>query len=224
MTNFTNFSERIKQLIDFKGISINKFSTKLGTSNSYWNKVIKDNTIVGVDKVENILRTFPDVNSEWLLTGKGEMLKSNNHVVNEPQSSYGMSYNNLVPLLPIEAVAGFGVGDWTIHETDVQEKYLVPDFNGIDFMIKVKGSSMYPKYNSGDIVACRKINWQSFIQWNKPHVISTKEQGIIVKRINKSSEQNFFTLVSDNQAYPPFDIPQEEITGIALIIGVIRLE
>ncbi|MDT8412672.1 MAG: S24 family peptidase [Vicingaceae bacterium] len=130
----------------------------------------------------------------------------------------------LIPLLPIDAIAGFGSGNWSIHEHDIQEKYLVPDFNGIDFMIRIKGSSMYPKYNSGDVVACRKINHKSYIQWNKPHVISTKEQGIIVKRINKAQEKQFFTLVSDNQAYPPFDIPQEEITGIALIIGVIRLE
>lgn len=213
--------ERLKIFIKCLGISVLTFEKSIGVSNGYVNSISKG---IGKDILNSILEKYSNLNIEWLLTGKGEMLKSKKHIVEEPIGSYGNNIKNLVPLLPIEAIAGFGVGDWTVHESDIQEKYLVPDFNGIDFMIKVKGSSMYPKYNSGDIVACRKINWKSFIQWNKPHVISTKEQGIIVKRINKSSEQNFFTLVSDNQAYPPFDIPQEEITGIALIIGVIRLE
>lgn len=220
MREISIIKQNILQYLDYKGVSKYEFYQKTGVSNG----VLSQKSGISEDNILRFLSYYKEVNPEWLLTGKGEMLKSKKHIVEEPRGVYGNNMKNLVPLLPIEAIAGFGVGDWTIHETDVQEKYLVPDFNGIDFMIKVKGSSMYPKYNSGDIVACRKINWKSFIQWNKPHVISTKEQGIIVKRINKSSEQNFFTLVSDNQAYPPFDIPQEEITGIALIIGVIRLE
>lgn len=125
--------------------------------------------------------------------------------------------------MPIDAIAGFGSGNWSIHENDIQDSYLIPDFTNIDFMIRVKGSSMYPKYSSGDIVACRKLN-QRYIQWNKPHVIATKEQGIMVKRINESKEKETFTLTSDNPTYPPFSIPKDEITGIAIIIGVIRLE
>lgn len=220
MREISIIKQNILQYLDYKGVSKYEFYQKTGVSNG----VLSQKSGISEDNILRFLSYYKEVNPEWLLTGKGEMLKSKKHIVEEPIGSYGNNIKNLVPLLPIEAIAGFGVGDWTVHESDIQEKYLVPDFNGIDFMIKVKGSSMYPKYNSGDIVACRKINWQSFIQWNKPHVIATKEQGIIIKRINVSKEDNFYTLVSDNQAYPPFDIPKEEITGIALIIGVIRLE
>ena len=35
---------------------------------------------------------------------------------------------------------------------------------------------------------------------------------------------NSLSAVSENTQYPPFDIPKEEITGIALVIGHVNLE
>ena len=37
-------------------------------------------------------------------------------------------------------------------------------------------------------------------------------------------DKNHLKAVSDNKDYPPFEIPVEEITGIALVIGSISLE
>jgi phage repressor protein C with HTH and peptisase S24 domain len=91
-------------------------------------------------------------------------------------------------------------------------------------MIEVEGSTMYSKYNSGDIVACTIIKESNFIQWNKTHVVATQEQGIIIKRIKKGITNDCLCMVSDNLSYDPFDVPKEEITGIALVVGVIRLE
>jgi transcriptional regulator with XRE-family HTH domain len=76
MENITKISERIKQFIDYKKLTINKFSDAVGTSNSYFNKLIKNGTTIGSDKIENILRAYPDLNPIWLVTGKGSMLNS----------------------------------------------------------------------------------------------------------------------------------------------------
>lgn len=76
MENFTNLSDRIRQIIDYKGISINKFSLQIGVSNSYFNKILRDNNSVGSDKIEKILREYPEINPEWLILGNGEMLKN----------------------------------------------------------------------------------------------------------------------------------------------------
>ena len=40
----------------------------------------KNNASVGSDVIENILRVYPQLNVVWLLTGEGNMLKSNNHL------------------------------------------------------------------------------------------------------------------------------------------------
>ena len=124
----------------------------------------------------------------------------------------------------MEAAAGFGSNDFTIRDEDIQGRYLVPDFNGIDFMIRVKGSSMYPKYSSGDVIACRILHNSKFIQWNKCYVVATREQGLLIKRLKKAPTENTLLAISDNKEYDPFEIPTNEITGMALVIGVIRLE
>lgn len=83
MENITKISDRIRQFIDYKKITINKFSDSVGTSNSYFNKLIKNGTTIGSDKIENILQAYPEINPEWLITGKGNMLKE----YNEKESS-----------------------------------------------------------------------------------------------------------------------------------------
>ncbi len=183
-----------------------------------------------------------NINADWLLTGYGEMIRKTKEskytipekeemCVKEDKVEYPyngsksiFSNEKEIPLVSIEAVAGFGGSGFSIAKQDIQALYKVPDFNGIDFMIRVKGSSMYPKYASGDIVACRILKESNFIEWNKPHVIATTEHGLIVKRLRKSEKENYLTAISDNPSYDPFEIPKEEITGIAIIIGVIRLE
>ena len=130
-----------------------------------------------------------------------------------------------IPLVEGTAIGGFWNSKFSIEERDVKVYYIIPKFQHkkVDFMIEVEGSSMYPKYNSGDVVACKIINEKSFIQWNKTHVIATKDQGIIIKRI-KEGENGSLVMVSDNKDYDSFRVSMEEIEGIALVVGVIRLE
>jgi len=74
MENITKTIERIAYFVEKKGISLNKFSQQLGVSNSYFSKMIKNKASVGSDIIENILRFYPEINTNWLLTGTGDML------------------------------------------------------------------------------------------------------------------------------------------------------
>lgn len=130
-----------------------------------------------------------------------------------------------IPLIPVEAMAGFGTGEVEIIDYDLG-KYKVPEFTvvSVDFMIRVKGSSMYPKYSSGDLVACKKINLKDiFFQWNKVYVMDT-EQGALIKRVRQGKDKNHIRIVSDNEKYPPFDLHLSKIRAIAIVLGCIRLE
>ena len=163
-----------------------------------------------------------DIDANWLLTGEGEMLKSEN---TSTETSKEESVKG-IPLVNATAIGGYGNNVFSFEERDVKDYYVIPKFKHkqVDFMIEVEGSSMYPKYNSGDVVACRIIKERNFIQWNKTHVIATREQGIIIKRIKPSDTPNSLLMVSDNESYDPFNVPEEEIEGLAIVVGVIRLE
>ncbi len=74
----SNINNRILQVIDYLGLNRNSFSKKIGIDNN-----VTIGNIVGgrqnkpsYDVLEKILQTFDSINSEWLITGKGEMLKT----------------------------------------------------------------------------------------------------------------------------------------------------
>ena len=68
-------NKRLKQLIDYYGISTRQFEQKISVSNGVIAKVLSANTTLRSDILSKITDSFPDVNLDWLLTGKGEMLK-----------------------------------------------------------------------------------------------------------------------------------------------------
>lgn len=64
--------ERLAAFIEFKGLSKNKFEQMCGLSRRYASNISRS---IQPDKIEKISLAFPDLNTGWLLTGEGEMLK-----------------------------------------------------------------------------------------------------------------------------------------------------
>lgn len=206
--------ERIKSICKELGISVSSFEKSIGVANGYVNSISKN---IGVDKIKIILEKYPNINIEWIQTGTGEMFHSDNNgeICKVPTGG--------IPLIPINAMAGIAKGENTILEYEC-ERYVVPIFREAEFLIPVKGSSMLPKYNSGDIVACKWVPLTDiFFQWNKVYVLDTN-QGALIKRVHKGSDDQHITLVSDNKNYEPFEVALSAINAIAIVIGVIRLE
>jgi hypothetical protein len=72
-----NISFRIKQIIDYKGISVRNFEQKIEASNGLIANSIKKSTDIQSKWLSKIIEIFPDINSSWLLCGIGEMLIEN---------------------------------------------------------------------------------------------------------------------------------------------------
>lgn len=70
-----NVKERIRIFIKHEGLTVSAFEKQIGASNGYVNSIRK---AVSNKKLNEILEHFPSLNTEWLLTGRGEMLKSAN--------------------------------------------------------------------------------------------------------------------------------------------------
>lgn len=174
------------------------------------------------DFLEKIVRNF-DINSTWLLTGEGNMLRTDEKTDETPIAHRTEVPNEGIPLLPIDAMAGAFTGEQQVLEYEC-ERYVVPAFKGADFLIPVKGVSMHPRFSSGDIVACKRLSMDNvFFQWNKVYVIDTV-QGPLIKRLKPGSDKDHVLVVSDNTAYDPFELAISSIYHLALVIGVIRLE
>ncbi len=68
--------DRLMQFIKYSGLSARQFDLSIGASNGYTLRMSKNRASIGSDVIENILKTYPDLNVVWLLTGEGPMLKS----------------------------------------------------------------------------------------------------------------------------------------------------
>lgn len=215
--------DRISTIVEKFGNGKNTvFASLIGVSEANVRNY-KNGVMPKADFLEKIARSF-DININWLLTGEGNMLRTESEKEeNIPVAHPSDSPMEGIPLIPISAMAGAFTGEQTVLEYEC-ERFVVPTFKGAEFLISVKGSSMYPKYNSGDIVACKRLPMSDiFFQWNKVYVLDT-DQGPLIKRVKPGSDKEHVLIVSDNERYEPFELPLDRIYHVALVIGVIRLE
>lgn len=209
--------ERLIEYLKQAGISKSEFSRVIGVSNAYITSIRQS---ISQEKIQSIALNYPNLNIEWLLTGKGEMLRT---AINDTASvPDGRRMDNAIPLIPMDAFAGYPPQQYS--DLPVEDYYHVAEFSRADFLIRVKGDSMTPKLNGGDIVACKKVYERLFFQWHRIYVIYTNSQGVMIKRVEQSERDGCIRLVSDNPSYQPFDIPESDIADIALVMGAITLE
>ena len=216
---------RLLTFINYLNISVLSFERSCGMPNA---TIQNMRVSIAPDKLEAIANAYPQLNIEWLMVGRGEML--NAQKTDEEVFLSGMASNKehsaTLPLVPIDAVAGYNGWDEAGVTLADCPQYSVPDFIAVkaEFLIRVSGSSMYPKYSSGDILACRKIQEIRFIQWGKIYVIDSS-QGMMVKRLFEIDDDKDNVLCkSDNPNYPPFVLPKDDIRSLSIVVGAIRLE
>lgn len=173
------------------------------------------------------------IDAKWLLTGEGAMLQETDNK-NAPTSKrtveiarqvpHGSSEG--IPLIPLDAVAGFPAESGGGVRLEDCERYVIPEFEnkGANFLIRVSGDSMVPLYYSGDLLACRKITDIRFFQWGTVYVLETS-QGVLVKRVQESVDHaDSILCVSENSSvHHPFLLPRDDIRSLSIIVGLVRL-
>lgn len=226
-----NILNNFKKIAENQGITITALESKLGASKGVLSRAIANNTDIQAKWLLKLVDNYPQYNPTWLLTGEGDMIKKegNPSLINNPIEYYKSSIKQqrIIPLIPISAMAGYGNGETEINEADITDGYVIPDFDekGVKYLIRVNGSSMYPKYSNGDLLGCKPIKDLTFFQWGKCYVLDT-DQGPIVKRLFEvDGEPDLLLCKSENEErYPPFKIHRKSIYRTAIIVGVLRLE
>lgn len=212
-----SINERFDQIIGtlFKGKK-SAFANAIGVTPSVVDNIVgKRQGKPSFDVVEKV-SALAEINIDWLITGKGDMLKSSKGI--KPTKD-----GTGIPLIPVEAMAGCFTGSQTILLQEC-DHYVVPAFKNADFLIYVRGDSMQPRYFSGDMVACKMLSpTDLFFQWGKVYVLDT-DQGALIKKVEQGTDDETITLVSENENYKPFQIPRRAVYHIAIVMGLIRTE
>lgn len=165
---------------------------------------------ISVELAENIIEIFPNINFEWLLTGKGEMLID------------GLSSNRKMQKVPVlEAFASAGGG--ALNEKENVLTYLFFDKNYLKqdlgasleklSIIKVIGDSMAPTILDGDLMLIDQTKTKP----NKSGIYVLRIQDdCIIKRIILLPD-NKLEITSDNKVYGSFIVNLENQQNIDII-------
>lgn len=76
MINTTDFTKRLKKVIEYYDLSASAFADKLGVQRSSISHILSGRNKPSLEFVMKILSNFPEVELYWLLNGKGSFPKS----------------------------------------------------------------------------------------------------------------------------------------------------
>lgn len=201
-----------KRLTDFvksKGLTVQKFEALCRLSNGYVSSIRKG---IGTNKLEIILKEFPDLNRDWLLYGEGDMLKS------EDSDTAEISYTDGVPYYDEDFVLGFNEIGFPFSESP-QFLVRMPKYQNATLWCNATGDSMEPEINSGDVVALQLIEDHSFLMYGDVYAIVTTNGLRTIKRLGKSDDANCYRLIPTNNAYDAQDIPKSIILRVFRVLG-----
>ncbi|MBD5352325.1 MAG: LexA family transcriptional regulator [Bacteroides sp.] len=208
--------EKLSEYFKERGLSQVAIAEELGVTKAYVNALLSGRQRFGKQQAQKWSEKF-GISKSWLLTGEGEMLKGSE--VSEPSVSLPDSLRgDVIPLLPVEAVAG-GLQLWSRSVELADCEKVISPVPGADFAIRVSGDSMEPEIHNGTYIYIKRINDRAFIPWGNTMVIDT-ENGVVVKKLFPVADDEDCVLArSVNREYPPFKIPTASIFGIYRVLG-----
>jgi hypothetical protein len=174
-------AQRIGKFIAYQKLSRREFASRLGyTSSEKINRLFrKDGAKPGFDIVADIANKFVELNADWLVTGRGEMLRpQNGSSVGEDSPGY-----EKMCFVPLHAREGY-------RERFRKEEYIqaLPHFflpglgGGKHRMFEVGGRSMYPELQEKDKVVGRWITMEDIYE-DQACILLSKARGLIICRL-----------------------------------------
>lgn len=214
----TNIKDRVLLISENKGVTKNNFFKELGLSYANF-KGIQKKSALNSDAIDKILSKYNDVSVEWLVTGKGSMLK-NSKLLNEPELDYKITKNDGVPFYDVDFIAG--ELETFDNQSITPEYYMdIPEFKGCT-AFRAYSDSMEKTIKSGSILFGTKIeNWFEHLEYGQIYGIVSNDGRRYLKYIRKYRENptEYYTLRSENQNYDDFEIPRKNIRSIWLVHG-----
>ncbi|PQL94299.1 helix-turn-helix domain-containing protein, partial [Apibacter adventoris] len=143
-----------------------------------------------------IKEKLPNIDINWLLTGKG------NEPVNKEKSTGSLNLTTISGYYFPDVSASAGLNMKLENAENQKIPISIPGWGSDLIFINVYGDSMYPKYNSGEIIAIKNIEFQ-YINYGFPYVVVFKNGDTYIKYIDKGKDHDHILLISENKHYAP---------------------
>ena len=154
-----------------------------------------------------------NVNPSWLSDQS-----DNREAVKPVNSNAEFLSKNEIRIIPVFETVSAGFGAYASNEIiDYMPLYIESDYEAEETLcIKVKGDSMYPKIENGDIVQVHK---QDSVDNGQIAVVLIDGDEGLVKKVFVYND--YIELISINPEYPPKRFENEEMNRVE-IVGLVR--
>ncbi|MBC8618926.1 LexA family transcriptional regulator [Parabacteroides faecis] len=210
-----DIKDRLKEIRDYAKMGQTNFEKHTGISSGYFNKVKGS---IGSDTILKIVNKFPELNLDWLITGKGEMLKP---VSSAPSINYEHKGS---PYYDVDFIGGF---DIVLNSQAVNPNYYI-DFEPYNkqgvMWCNITGHSMEPAINHGDMIAIKEVqDWRSYLTFGEIYAIVTTNDMRTVKKIRKGNTTEQYRLIPINTIdYDEQDIEKIKISKVFEVLGCMK--
>lgn len=213
MADAVKIGKRIESARTELNLTQEELAKELGLNKStiqrYETGQVKKIKIPVIDAMAKILK----VNPSWL-SDRSE----NREVVQSINSNAEFLSKNEVRIIPVFETVSAGFGAYASNEIiDYMPLYIESDYEAEETLcIKVKGDSMYPKIENGDIVQVHK---QDSVDNGQIAVVLIDGDEGLVKKV--FVYKDYIELISINPEYPPKRFEKEEMNRVK-IVGLVR--
>lgn len=222
--------ERLYKYLEYIYVKPTVFEKEIGFSSGYLSNQKKRNADLGESVLNKINDYCQDLNITWLLTGKGDMLKSEKLDKTKMKIKTGLIEpvtlfeNNTklveIPIVDISAAAGYGAINSDHAEQLGVMKLLASMINkGMYYCIRNRGFSMSPTLQESDYIIVRYMQQSEWADMRDEHVyvVVDRDGHTYVKRVKNRLQKGFIVLTSDSidkASYPNFNLQADEIANM----------
>lgn len=241
MQQATQIGDRIKELVADRQMSTYEASKLLGYDRaSKLYKLIANEVKPSYDTLLDLLRTWPDVSPDWLLTGEGpkERAKPGKSGAGRPgelpfarptaASGRAPAVDAMDPdtqreeilVVPVRAQAHFLRSGKDTETLRAYDTLRLPGFDGKTYRaFEVDGDSMEPAIGRGDYLICEFLEHWDLIKPGHVYLIETADEFICQRLRGPLPDGKPVELLSDNPFYEPYLIPYERVVEIWQVRG-----
>lgn len=198
-------------------MTIGAMERSIGASKGVLSRAISNGTDIQSKWIQIIVENYPRYSPEWLLTGKGNMLKGKESAA---EISSIVSYDPKVgqPYYDVDFLGGFS----EVYNSQVslpEHNIIVPGFDRAKLWCNVTGHSMEPQISHGDIIALRPCTIAD-IQFGEIYAV-VLDTIRTIKILRKGSSKDFLRYVPINPNFDEQEFAVSRIINVFEVIGSI---
>lgn len=220
-----DISARIATILEYVDESKNAFALKLGYERAQTvYDILNGKNAPSYDFFKKFqLSEYSElINTDWLLTGRGSMLRNESQTLHGTKDVPDINYEYKgAPYFNVDFIGGF---DLVLNDQARNPDYYINfepyNKDGV-IWCNITGHSMEPELNSGDYIAMKEMTSPiEYLPSGEIYGIVTDDYRT-VKRICPAEKKGFVRLIPTNKSpeYSPQEIPVSMIRKVYAVLG-----